>query len=145
MVRSRACTFDEGGVHGGFSFGATQCFTRPFMPTAMRTRPLARLLPPVVAALALAAGPSAGWAGRQDDHDHDRARAALQAGDVLPLDRVLQQVAQTHPGQVMAVELEREQERWVYELKLLQPGGGLLKLEVDARSGEVLRRKEKAR
>ncbi|HYD75181.1 PepSY domain-containing protein [Ramlibacter sp.] len=110
----------------------------------MPTHPFARLLPLLVAALALGAGPSAAWAGRHDD-DHDRARAALQAGDVLPLDRVLQQVAQTHPGQVMAVELEREHERWVYELKLLQPGGALLKLEVDAKTGEVLRRKEKVR
>ncbi len=106
----------------------------------MCARPLTRLLPLVVA-MTLWATPLAGWADRHDDHD--RARAALQAGDVLPLDRVLQQVAQSHPGQVMAVELEREQDRWVYELKLLQPGGALLKLEVDAKTGEVLRRKEK--
>ena len=40
-------------------------------------------------------------------------------------------------------ELERESERWVYEFKLLQPGGGLLKLQVDAQSGQVLRQKSK--
>lgn len=108
----------------------------------MRPPPLARLLP-LVAALALVAGPVGARADRYGDHE--QARAALQAGDILPLDRVLQQVAQVHPGQVMAVELEREQDRWIYELKLLQPGGALVKLEVDARSGEVLRRRERRR
>ena len=52
-------------------------------------------------------------------------------------------VAVTHPGHVLEVELEREGERWVYEFKLLQPGGGLLKLQVDAQSGQVLRQKSK--
>ena len=42
---------------------------------------------------------------------------------------------------MLAVELEREDGRWVYELKLLDPAGRLVKLEVDARSAELLRRK----
>lgn len=74
-----------------------------------------------------------------DRADHDRARAALQAGEILPLTTVLQRVALEHPGQVLEVELEREGGRWVYEIKLLQTGGGLLKLEVDAASAQVLK------
>ena len=90
--------------------------------------------------LAIAAGTV-----QADPRDHDRARAALQAGEVLPLATVLQRVAQSHPGDVLEVELERERGTWVYELKLLQRGGGLLKLEVDARSGEVLRSRSRQR
>ncbi|NIC40041.1 PepSY domain-containing protein [Aquabacterium sp. A08] len=90
-----------------------------------------------------------GWAlltglvapGAWADSDHDRARAALVAGEVLPLAEVLQRVARQHPGHVLEVELEREHGRWVYELKLLQADGGVLKLEVDARDGTVLRRR----
>ncbi len=78
------------------------------------------------------------------DSDHDRARAALVAGEVLPLDDVLQRVARQHPGHVLEVELEREDGRWVYELKLLQGDGGVLKLEVDARDGTVLRRRSES-
>ena len=74
-----------------------------------------------------------------DRADHDRARAALQAGDILPLATVLQRVAAEHPGQVLDVELERDDGRWVYEIKLLQASGGLLKLEVDAASARVLK------
>lgn len=84
----------------------------------------------------------AGGAAQADPGDHDRARAALQAGEVLPLATVLQRVAQSHPGDVLEVELEREHGRWIYELKLLQRGGALLKLAVDARTGEVLQARE---
>jgi len=93
-----------------------------------------------LSALALLNGALA-WA----DSDHDRARAALVAGEVLPLPAVLERVGREHPGQVLAVELEREHGRWIYELKLLQPDGGLLKLDVDARDGTVLKRRQERR
>lgn len=76
-----------------------------------------------------------------DRADHDRARAALQAGEILPLATVLQRVAIEHPGQVLEVELERDGGVWLYEIKLLQAGGGLLKLEVDAATARVLKAK----
>ena len=79
------------------------------------------------------------------DNDQDRARAAVQAGDVLPLKTVLERLERDHPGQVLEVELEQDGGRWIYEIKLLQPGGRLVKLELDAASGEVLRRKERSR
>ena len=59
------------------------------------------------------------WASGKDDHD--RARRAVQA------------------GQVLEVELEQERERWIYEIKLLTPAGQLTKVKLDARTAEVLR------
>lgn len=79
------------------------------------------------------------------DSDQDRARAAVQAGRVLPLKTVLERLERDHPGQVLEVELEHDEGRWIYEIKLLQPGGRLVKLELDAASAEVLRRKERIR
>lgn len=78
-------------------------------------------------------------AGADSARDHERARAALQAGEVLPLQKLLERVQRQHPGDVLAVELEREDGRWVYELKLLQRGGQVLRLDVDGRTGDVLR------
>jgi uncharacterized membrane protein YkoI len=78
------------------------------------------------------------WAS---DDDHEQARAALQSGAVLPLQQLLERVAREQPGQVLELELERDHERWIYELKLLRPGGEVVKLKVDARSGAVLRQK----
>ncbi len=77
------------------------------------------------------------------DSDQDRARDAVQAGEVLPLKAVLARLEREHPGQVLELELEREHGQWVYEVKLLQSGGRLVKLELDARSGEVLKRRDR--
>lgn len=85
------------------------------------------------------------WPLAQADSDHDRARNAVQAGQVLPLKTVLERLEREHPGQVLEVELEQEDGRWVYEVKLLQAGGRLVKLELDAASGEVLKRRERDR
>lgn len=74
-----------------------------------------------------------------DLRDHDRARRALEAGEILPLDTVLEKVSRDAPGRVMDVELEREHGRWVYEIRLLRSGGVLIKLLVDARDGTVIK------
>jgi len=93
-----------------------------------------------VAAIGLAAAaclPAAAARDRADDHE--RAREAVRAGEVMPLGQVLERIAPSHPGQVLEVELERDDGRWVYELKLLATDGSLLRLELDARTAEVLR------
>ncbi len=84
-----------------------------------------------------------------DRHDHERARAAVQAGEVLPLTVLLERLQRTHPGQVLELELERHGDapatgvRWIYEIKLLQASGQLLKLDVDAATGRVLEQRRK--
>lgn len=95
----------------------------------------------LLSALVLLALAPGAWADGPREHDHDRARAALKAGEVLPLADILTRVARTHPGQVLEVELERDNGVWVYELKLLQSDGLLIKLKVDARDASVLRQK----
>jgi uncharacterized membrane protein YkoI len=75
---------------------------------------------------------------RDNRDDHERARAAVQAGEVLPLPQVLERLQRTHPGQVLEVELERDDGRWLYEVKLLRSDGQLRKLKLDARSAQVL-------
>lgn len=95
----------------------------------------------LLATLAVCAAFWHGNALASDKGDHERALQAVQSGQVLPLARVLALVETVHPGQVLEVELENHQRQWHYEIKLLQPDGRLLKLQVDARTGEVLKRK----
>ncbi|MCM8597000.1 PepSY domain-containing protein [Accumulibacter sp.] len=71
--------------------------------------------------------------------DHDRARQALEAGEVLPLRTILERVERDYPGPVIEVELDRQHGLWVYEIRKLLAGGSLVKLKVDARDGRVLR------
>jgi uncharacterized membrane protein YkoI len=86
--------------------------------------------------------PSSADDQRDNRRDHDRARRALEAGEILPLKTVLERIARDTPGQVMEVELERKGERWVYEIKLLRAGGSLVKLKVDARDATIIPRRE---
>ena len=78
-----------------------------------------------------------------DNHDHERARQAVEAGDVLPLRTILDRVEREYPGQVMEVELDRDHGVWVYEIKLLRKGGALMKLKIHAGDGSILGFKEK--
>lgn len=85
--------------------------------------------------------------------DHDRARKALEAGEVLPLRTILEKVEREFPGQVVDVELERSHERdnagsgarWIYEIKLLRTNGALVKLKLDARDGTLIPQKGRDR
>jgi uncharacterized membrane protein YkoI len=96
----------------------------------------------LVAGLGLAL-PGAGTARAGDGHDHDRARRALEAGEVLPLRTILQRVERDYPGQIMEVELEQDDGRWLYEIKVLRTGGALVKLKIDARDGRLVAAKSR--
>lgn len=84
-------------------------------------------------------------AAQASDHgDHERAREAVRSGQVLPLRTVLERLEREHPGEVLEVELERERDRWIYEVKLLQRQGQLVKLKVDAQTAAVIRSRTRA-
>jgi uncharacterized membrane protein YkoI len=101
------------------------------MPTR-RLLPLAALLPALVAALPAAA---------RSSRDHERARAALESGEIRPLSALLADVEARYDGRVIETELERDGGRWIYEFTLLPPTGRVFELAVDAATGEVLRTK----
>ncbi|MFT3856466.1 MAG: hypothetical protein QM742_02770 [Aquabacterium sp.] len=63
----------------------------------------------MAAALVICAGLAGefAWADRRDEHDQDRARQAVQAGQALPLQTVLGRLASRYPGQVLEVESGR--------------------------------------
>lgn len=77
------------------------------------------------------------------DSDQDRARAAVLAGQVLPLKALLERLERDHPGRLLEVELEDDDGVLVYEVRLLQPDGRLVKLKIDAASGDVLRQRQR--
>lgn len=97
----------------------------------------ARSLLPILALL-LAAGSGGPSALARDREDHDRARAAMQAGQIRPLAELLAEIERRYVGQVIETELDREDGRWIYQFKLLPPTGHVFELEVDAATGTVL-------
>ncbi|TSE28671.1 hypothetical protein Tther_01927 [Tepidimonas thermarum] len=76
--------------------------------------------------------------------DHQRARQAMLAGEIRPLSDILQAVQPQLRGELMAIELEQEEGRWLYEFKVLEPGGRIVEWYVDARSAQVIKREVKA-
>jgi uncharacterized membrane protein YkoI len=118
-------------------YNITCCETRIRGATMLGSMSFSQLRKSSAVALALAAlGVAPSWAG--DGHDHDRARQAVEAGEVLPLKTIMERVERDYPGKVMEVELERHGERWIYEIKLLRAGGALVKVKIDGRTGDVI-------
>ena len=85
--------------------------------------------------LAITAAP----ASAQDRRDHERARAALEAGEIRPLAELLADVERRYRGRVIEADLDRDDGQWLYEFKILPPNGRMFVVEVDAATGALLR------
>ena len=99
----------------------------------------ARLLLCSMLTLILSAGGTSSGALAKDK-EHDVIRDALRRGEVLPLAKILA-IAERHvPGEVIEVELEDGRRAvLIYEIKILTPTGRVREIEIDARTGHVLK------
>ena len=89
--------------------------------------------------LAIVALPA--WAdlsGRGHGGDHDRARAAVSAGEILPLAALLPVLEARFRARMIEVDLERDDGRLVYEIEMITPDGRILEVDVDATTGAIL-------
>lgn len=100
----------------------------------MILRLLMLLLP--LASLAMVAPAQA---AAQERRDHERARAALEAGQIRPLSDLLAEVERRFRGRVIEADLERDDAQWLYELKILPPNGRIFIVELDAATGALVR------
>ena len=75
----------------------------------------------------------------------EEIRQLRESGQILSAEDILARSRAIQPGQVVGLELEREDGRWIYEVKLIQPGGRIVALEVDARSAELLKQRSRDR
>ncbi|MCW6509655.1 PepSY domain-containing protein [Lichenifustis flavocetrariae] len=76
------------------------------------------------------------WA---DDDDHDRAFGAVERGEALSLPEVMARAKQQLRGEVVGTAFNREHGRWIYEFKVVTPGGKLRRVYIDAASGKPVR------
>lgn len=72
--------------------------------------------------------------------EHEDARRAVERGEALPLVDVLAKVRPDLGGEIVGVSFERKHDLWLYEFKVVEPGGRLVEVYVDAASGRVLKR-----
>jgi uncharacterized membrane protein YkoI len=95
-------------------------------------------LAPVLACLSLV---SAGVALAQSDSQE--AKNPPRANAVLPLETIMQKSIELYPGgRVVEAELDDDFIRDTYEVEVIDINGVEWELEFDARTGEVLKRKQ---
>jgi uncharacterized membrane protein YkoI len=69
----------------------------------------------------------------------EQTRRLIEQGEILPLEEVITLLQKQRPGHAIEVELEREDGSYIYEIEWLDPQGRVWELDVDARSGKLLR------
>lgn len=92
-------------------------------------------------AFALVAAPGASASDKR--HELDALRRAVERGEVQPLASILESVRGKLPGEVTRIEAEQKKDRWIYELRVVDPSGRLIEVHVDAKTGDIIRLKDK--
>lgn len=106
-----------------------------------RTRRLVLAVAAASVAAAATVGPDFAQAG--DRVKRSEVRQLREAGKILPMEDILARARSAQPGQIVEIELERKNDRFVYEVKLIDDADAIHKLELDASTGEVIRRSRK--
>ncbi|HLS98129.1 MAG: PepSY domain-containing protein [Porticoccaceae bacterium] len=90
-----------------------------------------------LATLALALLLSSGASAR--DISQNEVLELRRRGELLPFEQVIALVETRHPGaQILEVELEEDDGRYLYELEILTRDNRVRELELDARDGRIL-------
>lgn len=93
--------------------------------------------------VALAVALAGGFAQADDRVRQGEVRELREAGKILPMEEILGRVRSAQPGQIVEIELDREQGRYVYEVKLIDDADAIHKIELDASTGEIVQRRRK--
>lgn len=75
----------------------------------------------------------------KEDITAEQARLWVEAGEILPLNKILAANRDQLAGKILDIELEYEDGQRVYEIKLLDANGQRLEYYLDARTGELLK------
>ncbi|WP_170314671.1 PepSY domain-containing protein [Aquibium carbonis] len=73
-----------------------------------------------------------------DDDDAQRAWRGTRSGEFLPFARLAEIALGQFPGRIVEAELDDDDGRIIYEIKILQRNGRVLEVEIDARTGRIL-------
>ncbi|MDH6267026.1 putative membrane protein YkoI [Rhizobium sp. SG_E_25_P2] len=89
-------------------------------------------------ATTLAANPEETPATPQTPLQHDDARRALQSGLVRPLEDILAEMRKSFPGEVIEIEFEQDDGRYIYEIEMIRPDGRVIEVKMDAKTMAVI-------
>lgn len=75
------------------------------------------------------------------ENDHDKAIKAVNEGEILPLDKILNNVNQEFDGRILSVNLKDSEKGlfgWVYDIMIIESSNRVIKIKVDAGTATVL-------
>ena len=73
------------------------------------------------------------------DHDDQAEMRRLRAsGVIVPLEQLVSDARQRHPGRMLEAELKKRDDRYIYEVEMLDEAGLVRELIYDAASGRLL-------
>ncbi|MGH8570191.1 MAG: PepSY domain-containing protein [Gammaproteobacteria bacterium] len=81
-------------------------------------------------------------AGSPGVEDHEQIRRLKESGTILSLESVLEQIRRDHPGRIIEIELDDDDGSYTYELEFVDEQGVVWDLEIDARTGKLLEKKQ---
>lgn len=70
--------------------------------------------------------------------NQEAARRLREIGEILPLETIMDRARGHKNGDVIEIELEREDWGYKYELEILDPSGQVWELELNATTGELI-------
>lgn len=82
--------------------------------------------------------PMAAWAGL----NHNEVRRLREQGRIVPLARILREAARRQPGRVIEVGVDKERQRYIYDVEVLDRNGQVWLLRFDAATGAFLGRRK---
>lgn len=73
-----------------------------------------------------------------ESSQQDEARDAVRQGLVRPLEEILKEVRKIIVGDIVEIEFEKHDGRYIYEIEYVAPNGHLMDIKIDAKTLAVL-------
>ena len=77
------------------------------------------------------------------DEDQDVAKQLMEQGEILPLEKILEQARLIHPGRILEAEMEHKGEIYVYEIEIVDAQGRVWELKLNAQTGDLVDKEKK--
>ena len=72
------------------------------------------------------------------DEDHVAARKLRESGKILSLENIAERARNHKAGEILETELDLTHGRYVYEVEILDAGGKVWELKLDAGNGDLI-------
>ncbi|MGV3552470.1 PepSY domain-containing protein [Rhizobium sp.] len=77
-----------------------------------------------------------------DAEEQDEVRAAVRAGLIRPLEEVLAEARKSIDGDIVEIEFDKDDDRYIYEIEYVRRDGQLMEMKIDAKTLAIIENDE---